>query len=414
MGSRYFLLLLTLFGIACSREEHSITLATSIKGSKWQDNGQILSEALSHKDWQIEVLAGPEYGPAKNIELVQNKKVTFAIANNSNIYSEDQVTTVATLNMEVILMLYHNIDKEPSSIEEMLSGRKVLLPERHSEPRRIITRIFKMLDIDTTAFETTYITPGMFNLTSDEWISEINKYDVCLIFSELENPNIKKLLRNGWRFYSEPRQPNLSESSIVDAFCYKYPWAFPVKVPRKIFGRNQPNSFKTIGIKSLIVTHEDTNPMLVYDFLMDYNNSLPIISKKRVAFAQARNLEKEGLLSYPLHAGSIRYRDREKPKFAERYAELIALIVTLAAIGSGLTARYMAVLKQSKKDHIDRYYSMLQAARTLEELEEVRARAIKQLQDEKLAANDSFIIFLMLYEELKAEMLAQGTVISWS
>ena len=414
MGSRYFLLLLTLFGIACSREKHSVTLATSIKGSKWQDNGQILSEALSHKDWQIEVLAGPEYGPAKNIELVQNKKVTFAIANNSNIYSEDQVTTVATLNMEVILMLYHNIDKKPSSIEEMLSGRKVLLPERHSEPRRIISRIFKMLDIDTTSFETTYITPDMLNLTSDEWITEISKYDVCIIFSELENPNVKKLLRNGWRFYSEPRQPNLSESSIVDAFCYKYPWAFPVKVPRKIFGRHQPNSFKTIGIKSLIVTHEDTNPMLVYDFLMDYNNSLPIISKKRVAFAQARNLEKEGLLSYPLHAGSIRYRDREKPKFAERYAELIALIVTLAAIGSGLTARYMAVLKQSKKDHIDRYYSMLQAARTLEELEEVRARAIKQLQDEKLAANDSFIIFLMLYEELKAEMLAQGTVISRS
>ncbi|HHL52517.1 MAG TPA: hypothetical protein ENJ39_04010 [Flammeovirgaceae bacterium] len=369
---------------------------------------------MARKGWQIDVLSGPEYGPAKNIELVQNKKVTFAIANNSNIYSEDQVTTVATLNMEVILMLYHNIDKKPSSIEEMLSGRKVLLPERHSEPRRIISRIFKMLDIDTTSFETTYITPDMLNLTSDEWITEISKYDVCIIFSELENPNVKKLLRNGWRFYSEPRQPNLSESSIVDAFCYKYPWAFPVKVPRKIFGRHQPNSFKTIGIKSLIVTHEDTNPMLVYDFLMDYNNSLPIISKKRVAFAQARNLEKEGLLSYPLHAGSIRYRDREKPKFAERYAELIALIVTLAAIGSGLTARYMAVLKQSKKDHIDRYYSMLQAARTLEELEEVRARAIKQLQDEKLAANDSFIIFLMLYEELKAEMLAQGTVISRS
>ncbi len=414
MRSRYFLLLLTLFVIACSREEHTITLATSIKGSKWHDNGQILAEALSHKGWQIDVLSGPEYGPAKNIELVQNKKVTFAIANNSNIYSEDKVTVVATLNMEVILMLYHNIDEEPSSIEKMLSGKKVLLPERYSEPRRIISRIFKMLDIDTTTFETTYLTAGMLNLTSDDWIKEINKYDVCVIFSELENPNVKKLLSKGWRFYHEPQQPNLSESSIVDAFCYKYPWAFPVKVPRKIFGRYQPNSFKTIGIKSLIVTHEDTDPMLVYDFLMDYNNSLPIISKKRVAFAQARYLDKEGLLSYPLHAGSVRYRDREKPKFAERYAELIALIVTLAAIGSGLTARYLAVLKQSKKDHIDRYYSMLQAAHTLEELEEVRARAIKQLQDEKLASNDSFIIFLMLYEELKAEMLDNKTAIPQS
>ena len=398
-----FVTLLLLIIGGCQRRK-KITLATNIEHSIWHTNGEVLAESMAKYGWDIEVLYGPQYGPEKNITLIKNKKVDFAIVANSNIHSEENINTVASLNTEVLLILHRSTEQNFNSLNEIVRNKKVLLPEKNSEPRRVISRVFKMLDIDEDSFTPLYMNTEEIELKTAFLPEFVNEVDVIIFFSELYNPQVELLLNSGWEIYSGGKVEDYLNGSLVDAFCYQYPWAYPFLVPRKIYGQGQPEKLNTIGIKSILVAHEKLNSMLVYDFLKDFNSALPIISKKRVAFAESRYLDQSGILSFPLHPGAVNYRDREKPNFAERYAELLALIVTLFAVGGGLITQYIRKLRQYKKDKIDHYYNKLFEAQNIEELNQVRLKAIRQLQQENLAANNSFLIFLSLYEDLKAEL----------
>ena len=87
-----------------------------------------------------------------------------------------------------------------------------------------------------------------------------------------------------------------------------------------------------------------------------------------------------------------------------RYAELIALLVTLTVLFTGLANRYLKRINQKKKDRIDVYYDMILAAESSDELEKIRRKAIQQMQDENLLADETFVIFLQLYEQRKDEL----------
>jgi len=90
--------------------------------------------------------------------------------------------------------------------------------------------------------------------------------------------------------------------------------------------------------------------------------------------------------------------------FVERYAEVIALLVTLIVLFVGIANRYLKRVNQKKKDRIDVYYDMILAATSLGELEKVRLKAIHQMQEENLLADETFVIFLQLYEQRKEEL----------
>ena len=115
-------------------------------------------------------------------------------------------------------------------------------------------------------------------------------------------------------------------------------------------------------------------------------------------------------LYYPLHKGVHMFLDRNKPSFLERYAEVIALILTIVIIMSGIISSYRKWNKQRKKDRIDVYYEqVLEIDRILSQTEdikllkqklkilyEIRERAFENLIKEKLSADESFKIFMDL------------------
>ena len=121
---------------------------------------------------------------------------------------------------------------------------------------------------------------------------------------------------------------------------------------------------------------------------------------------------------YPLHTGTINYLNRNKPSFLNRHSDLMGAIVTLIlAIVSGiLTLRNYR--KARKKDNIDVYYKKLEEIRQQipsttnsshiknwqNEIRSLESETVNLIIDEKLGANESYIVYMNMVSLVKKEL----------
>jgi len=117
-------------------------------------------------------------------------------------------------------------------------------------------------------------------------------------------------------------------------------------------------------------------------------------------------------LRFPLHDGVKMYLDRAKPSFLQKYAEVMALIITITVLLFGGLTSLSNWQKQRKKDRIDVYYQKVinldpaindaKSSHQLHNIETqlffIRDEAFDLLIKEKLSADESFNIFLRVLE----------------
>jgi hypothetical protein len=115
-------------------------------------------------------------------------------------------------------------------------------------------------------------------------------------------------------------------------------------------------------------------------------------------------------LDFPLHEGSLRYLNREKPNFLEQNAEILALGITVGGIVFGLLTTLLAYLRQLKRERIDHYYRQALAIEAkghsstdpdvlvelIGELDALQEEAINKLMAKKLVSDEHFSIFIAL------------------
>jgi len=347
---------------------------------------------------------GAVYASTEARTFIENREVDFAIVPNNRILSHGNIRAVAPLNQEAMLFLYKDDGIDYASLKELIDGKRVLIPAQGSGNLGLIQEVFSTLEINSEDYSTYELDLQKLDLRGDSWKNELDSIDILISFSQLNNPLTQEIINLGWKIYRLGDVNSINKGSLIDALCIKYPWAFPLIIPKKVFGNFQPEAIYTLGIQSLLITHADTDADLIYDFLSDFYAALPAMSQKNVVFARINEDYNKASISYPLHEGTIMYMDRDKPTIFERYAELFALLVSLVVIVTGILNRYTSNRKQAKKDFIDVYYDELLKATSLDELKSIRLKAINLMQDEKLRADDTFVIFLQLFEQRKNEL----------
>ena len=111
-------------------------------------------------------------------------------------------------------------------------------------------------------------------------------------------------------------------------------------------------------------------------------------------------------LNFPLHDGAFTYYHRREPGFWVVYAELIGLLVTLAVLAWSGAVAVASYAQRSRKNHIDEYYTRIQildkklakaetrqkVAEIIEQMRDVEKNAVKELTNEELRADESFVI----------------------
>jgi hypothetical protein len=188
--------------------------------------------------------------------------------------------------------------------------------------------------------------------------AQLDSADIWISISHFRNYLIDSLYEYG--FHLQGKYKNY-EGSSLDAFSIKYPQAYPMVIPKYLYNAKPEKPIFTLGIRDLLVCHEDMSESVVYDIVQ-------VISEKRNLLMQRdRNYnllpyldEEKYRLSFPLHDGTRSYLNREKPSFLERYAEVIALVFSITVLAGGYIAEKVqdVILKRKKIARLNRRRSL--------------------------------------------------------
>jgi hypothetical protein len=200
------------------------------------------------------------------------------------------------------------------------------------------------------------------------------------------------------------------------AIAYLMPRMQPKIIPAKTYDLpGNKTDVHTVEVDALLATHKEASVNAIYELtrtLLQQKPRFTAIAPE--TFAGVREDFDPLSLNFPLHPGARRYLARDEPSTLERYAETINLMVYLVFLvltGVIALARWHS---RQKKDRIDAFYSRildirLRAAsepgeKLLSELQQLELEAFESLIAEKLAADESFRIFIELLTRAMTEL----------
>jgi TRAP-type uncharacterized transport system substrate-binding protein len=139
-----------------------------------------------------------------------------------------------------------------------------------------------------------------------------------------------------------------------------------------------------------------------------FQNKVDLIHKDIMYNTINEGFNKETLL-FPLHQGTFSYLLRDQPTFFERYAESLALAITVLAVIYSAIQAIQTRLRRNQKERIDKYFLEFLEIRQDHEmkldvrvtrLDELFHRAVVQMTNEKLDKGDFHILSRLIQQDL--------------
>jgi hypothetical protein len=229
-------------------------------------------------------------------------------------------------------------------------------------------------------------------------------------------PQKTSWFRPGFRLASMDRIDSAGAEFYSEGISYLHPQLSPAKIPALTYSLpGNEAGIDALAVDMLLLTRRDASAARIYRIV-------EVLLEQKARFAAAepqlfRWLDERfdpSQLNFPLHQGTRDYLAREEPGFLERYAEtfnFIVYVVALTVTGLVGLGRWR---NRVRKDRIDRFYVRLLAVRRrigkepaevlLEKVDALEGEAFDLLTGERLAADDSFRIFMELVAGLRREL----------
>lgn len=210
----------------------------------------------------------------------------------------------------------------------------------------------------------------------------------------------------------------------VDAATLLNPTFMPFIIPEGVYGRLMSEPVVTIAVDKMLVTRRDLDPTAVYDLIDEIVRLRPALSASRPGlFSDLSGDFDASRSTFVVHPGAQDYLRRTAPTVYERYSGVAEVFVTaMVALASALFAG-IRFYQRKRKNRIDRYYAATIEIRkslkgiSTEDERQTAATQVRALQDEafdllvneKLAADESFMIFMTLSNEVLHQLGEQTT-----
>lgn len=245
-------------------------------------------------------------------------------------------------------------------------------------------------------------------------VLEPGKTDLIIYFGPI-NPRNPRWYVPGYRLFSLHFDA-VDRVMSSRAIGYMLPHIEPEVIPAQTYDLpGNESDIYTLSVDTLLATRKTVPEDTIYRFsktLLQQKPRLAAVAPE--IFSEVTEDFDPLSLSFPLHSGSRRYLERDEPSTLERYAETINLLAYLLfALVTGAIG-LARIHSQRKKNRIDQYYSRIMAIRMramnephaplLFELHQLELEAFELLISEKLAADESFRIFIELLTRAISEL----------
>lgn len=412
MASKIYLLLVLgcFLLISCDSIQKKYTLATGSKESRHYQVGADLKKLIESKTSYKIILDTVGEGSISNCGRLMEGQADLALAQNDVPIpnSTGNLRTLLPLYPQLFLILYAD-SLNPESLRELIIGRKIAIGPKSGGTANFTRHFLRLMGIDSTEYRFVY---------SGYQENQVNKNTpISISVTGLNNERILKMLATEKiKLWSLDEPEKLGRGTIVEGLCLQYPYARPYIIPKNAFKNHPDKATLTVALDNVLLANSSVDKHVVYDLVNAILSNKEMLVQKDALYNFIHDGFNKESLQFPLHEGTKDYLERDQPSFFERYADFLALILTILTILIGAFSTLIRWNSRRKKERIDMYYQQVidienKAKKTgkvpdlnqyIDELDQLRQRAFSQLVNEKLQADDSFRIFITLIQDVLA------------
>lgn len=356
---------------------------------------------------RIEVVPVPA-GFETPLDALEAGYADLALTSNAQPYRKG-ITTVMPLYPTVLHILYRKSRPADTAVH-LLRGATVNAGPVGSASRQLLTEILHGL-----------------KLPQDEvtFVDGVNVMpDVNVLYLPISPERIREVLQEygaigEYRFLSFGSPADIGTGSVIDRAVLLNPRLSPFVIPVGTYDEIPEEPVLTVAVDKLLVSRPGMDEAAVYDLIGEIRRLQPALAAKYpMLFQRLREEFDASGSTFVLHPGAQAFTQRDAPTFYERYSGVAEVLVTLVI---GLVSGTYAVIQiynRRRKNRIDRFYTDVMAIRdSVDErspaseraaaVERVRAlqnEAFGMLIDEKLAADESFRIFVTLSNDIITQL----------
>lgn len=320
-----------------------------------------------------------------------------------------------------VLPLYPNVlhigyleGRDASDFRSLVQGALVYAGEQGSASRLMFESVRTRLDLMQDEFA--YV-DGVRDSDAAQGFP-----DVFVVFAPVAVDNLEEVpaeVRDSIRFMSLGEPSEIGQGGFIDSATLLNPHLEPFVIPAGTYGPVTPEPVLTLAVDMMLVARTDLDPAVVYDLVQEVLRLKPALAALRPGlFRRLSDHFDSSNSTFVLHPGLVAYEQRDAPTVYERYSGVAEVVVTLfvALVSAVFAATRM--YKFARKNRIDTFYARVMEIRreidekdsieqrmaTIEKLKALQDEAFSQLIDEKLAADDSFRIFISLSNDVIGEL----------
>jgi TRAP transporter TAXI family solute receptor len=383
----------------------TLTFATGQRGGLYHELGQAIADEVQQAHPHLRIQLVETTGSLDNANRLQKQTAQLALLQNDT-EAGAHVRSLTAIHPELLHFLCHH-KAGIQSIRD-LAGKTVALGPKGSGSEKFTREFLRF-----AGFSKSQLT--LVNLPLDEATQQLmtGKVDALLFLTGLGNDACQRALQSG-QVHLTPLAPLTASSDtrfgaqiLADGFRVHYPHASPHTIPLLAYSGQPVYPIGTVGVKAVLACHTNLPDEIAETLTRTLYEHRAALSQKHSAFSSLDEQSSTAHLQFPLHPGAEKFFRRTDPGFFAKHVEMMGFILTLILILWSVLVWAQRWFLQSRKNRIDAYYeaideviNRLNDGTNLEEINElentlleIRQRAADELVKEKLAADESFIIY---------------------
>ena len=396
------LALLAAIGLAvyvrsATRRPDSIRLATGARGGTFLPLGETLARGFAHDLPSTHFTAIESPGSIASLAMLDRNEAQIALVSN-HVAASSHVRLIAVLYEETLQVVVRGSVGITTPFD--LRGHRVSVGASASGTEAIAEAVLHHFAIRDTDIERR-------NTTMTEAADQLEQgaLDAAFFVAGMRTPIVDRLLARGDMRLLSLGAPGLVGSSL-EGIRLDAPYFAVAAIPEHAYGREPEQPVGTITVRACLVVRADLDEDLVYDITASlFDHKVELATEQQLLSHLTEQFDR-GLSPYALHPGSERYYRRADPSFVQRYADQLSLTLTLSALAWSAITAFRNARRAARRGRVEARLAEVHAIaargqasvdpagrrEAIEALIAARDRAIAELADEKLDANDSFVI----------------------
>jgi len=392
---------------SCSQQQHDFRLLVPALPFDQEIAAELVEVFEQNSSHSITLVPVPDSAETA-LDAIESGYADLAFASNAQPYRQG-VTTVMPLYPTVLHILYRS-GRDTSNLRSLLHGASVYAGPVGSSSRQLMTTI--LVGLDMTETDVSFVKDA----------AELP--DVVVLYMPISPDRIAARLEEigavrEYRMLSFGVPDDIGTGSSIDRAVLLNPRLSPFVLPIGTYGDMTPEPVVTLAVDKMLVASSDLSDAVVYDIINEILRLQPALATNRPMLFQHLSDEFGASGStFVLHPGAQAFTQRDAPNFYERYSGVAEVLVTLViGVISGIYA-VAQIYHRRRKNRIDVFYTDVIALRdsitkqsgaaeraaAVEKVRELQNNAFAMLVDEKLAADESFRIFITLSNDIIANL----------